>query len=60
MTRLDDLSTEFGSARDDSVEVIHFEPEQNAVSVGLVIGIANRTVVILDLEVVQLEYKTTI
>lgn len=60
MPRLDDFGPEFGSARDDSVELIHFEPEQNAVSVGLVIGIANRTVMMLDLEVVQLEYKTTI
>jgi len=60
MPRLDDFSFEFGSVLEDSVEVIHFEPEQNAVSIGLVIRVANRTVIMLDFEVVQLEYKTTI
>lgn len=60
MTRLDDLSTKFRGASDDGVEIIHFEPEQKAVTVWLVIGIGNGTVVVLHLEAVQLEYKTPI
>jgi hypothetical protein len=42
------------------VEIIHLEPKQHTIAIGLVIGIANRAVVVLNLEVVQLKHKALI
>ncbi len=42
-------------ALQDRVKVVHFEPEQDAVSVGLVIAVANRPMVVFNFEAVQLK-----
>lgn len=37
------------------VKVVHFKPKQHAVSVGLVIAVTNRAMVMFNLEAVQLQ-----
>jgi hypothetical protein len=44
----------------DGVKVVHFEPEQDAVSVGLVIAVANRPMMVFDFEAVQLKDQLAI
>ena len=47
-------------ALQDRVKVVHFEPEQDAVSVGLVIAVANRPMMVFNLEAVQLKDQLAI
>ena len=47
-------------ALQDRVKVIHFEPEQDAVSVRLVIAIANRPMMVFNFETVQLKDQLAI
>ena len=42
----------FGGTLQDRVKVVHFEPEQDAVTVGLVITIGNWPMVVLNFEAV--------
>ena len=44
----------------DRVKVVYFEPEQDAVSVGLVIAVANRPMMVLNFEAVQLKDQLAI
>jgi hypothetical protein len=60
MSGHDDLHAHFGGALHNRVQVIHFEPQQYTVSVWLVITIANRTVIVLYFEAVQLKDKLAI
>src|SRR3954462_617584 len=60
MTWEHDLDPHFCGARDDRVEIIHLEPEQNAVPVGPVVAIADAAVIGFDLEAVQLQDKRAI
>ena len=42
----------FSCALQDRVKVVHFEPEQDAVSVGLVIAVGNRPMVVFNFKAV--------
>ncbi len=59
MAGQDDVDGHGGGAFDDGIEVVHFKPEQDAVAVRLVGGIADAAVVMLDLEAVQLQDEVT-
>lgn len=50
----------FSGALQHRVEVVYFEPEQYAVSVRLVIAIANRPMVVFNTEAVQLKDQLAI
>lgn len=54
------LHTHFSGAPHDRVKVVYLEPQQDTVSVRLVISIADRTVVVFYLEAVQLKDKPAI
>lgn len=56
----DNLYTQFTGAFDDRIEVVYLEPQQDAVSVRLVITIADRTVLVFYFEAVQLKDKLAI
>jgi hypothetical protein len=47
-------------ALQDRVKVVHFEPEQDAVSIGLVIAVADRPMVVFNLEAVQLKNQSAV
>ncbi len=47
-------------ALQNRVKVVHFEPEQDAVSVRLVIGIANRSMMVINFKAVQLKDQLAI
>ena len=51
----DDLRLQFRGAGDRRVDVVDLEPQEYAVTVGLRIGIANRTMMMFDVPPVQLE-----
>ena len=55
MAREDHLGLHFRSAGHGGVEVVDFEPQQQAVAVGLVLRVTDRPVVMLDLKAVELE-----
>ena len=55
MPRHGDLHAHFSGTLHHRVKVVHLEPQQDAVSVWLVGAIADRTVVVVHLEAVQLE-----
>jgi hypothetical protein len=55
VARHDDLGLHLGRAQHGRVEIIGLEPEQDAVAIRLVIGIANRPVMVFDVEAVQLQ-----
>jgi hypothetical protein len=42
------------------VKVVHFEPEQDAVSVGPVIAVANRPMMVINFKAVQLKDQLAI
>jgi hypothetical protein len=42
------------------VKVVYFEPEQDAVSVGLVIAVANRSMMVFNFEAVQLKHQLAV
>ena len=50
----------FSGALQDRVKIVHFEPEQDAVSVRLVIAVANRPMVVLNFEAVKLKNQSAI
>jgi hypothetical protein len=54
------LHAHFSGALHHRIKVVHFEPEQDAVSVGLVIAVANRPMVVFNLEAVQLKDELAI
>jgi hypothetical protein len=47
-------------ALDGLVEIIDFEPEKDAVAVGTVVGISDRSVVMLGLEAVKLKDEISV
>src|SRR5262245_1867749 len=55
MPRQDDVGVQLGGASDRRVNVVDLEPQEHAVAVGPVIRVADRPVVVCDLEAVQLE-----
>ena len=56
----DDLHTHFGGAPHDRVKIVDLKPQQYTVSVWLVVAIANRTVMVFNVETVQLKDKLAI
>lgn len=60
MARKNDRGFQFGKTRHRGIEVVDFKPEQNAVSIGLVVAIADGAVVMFDLEMMQLEDQLAI
>ena len=60
MSRLDDLSLQFGDTGDRGIEVVDFKPQEHAVAIGRVIRITDRPVAVFDLKTVQLEDQRTI
>ena len=55
MAREDRLRLHVGGTGHGGVEVVDFEPQQQAVAVGLVLRVTDRPVVMLDLKAVELE-----
>ena len=55
-----DLGLELGGAGNRRIEILDFEPQQDAVSVRTIIGIADRPMVVCDVETVQLEDEDAI
>ena len=55
-----DLDTHFGNSPHHRIEVIHLEPEQHTIAVRPVGGIADGTVMMLDLKAVQLQDELAI
>jgi len=55
-----DLHAHLGGTLHDRVKVIYFKPEQHAVSVWFVIAVANGTVIVLNVEAMQLKDKVAI
>jgi hypothetical protein len=51
----DDLDAHLGRALDNRVKVVHLEPQQYTVSIWLVGSIADRNVMVADLEAMQLK-----
>jgi hypothetical protein len=51
----DDFHAHFGGALHDRVEIVDLEPQQNTVSIWLVITISDRTVMMFHFEGVQLK-----
>ena len=60
MTGHHDLHTHFTGALHDRVEVVHLEPQQHAVSVWLVVAIADRAVIVFHVEAMQLKDELSI
>ena len=56
----DDLRAEFRGALEDRIEVVDLKPEQKTVPVRLVIGVANGTVFVGNLETVQLKHDLAV
>ena len=56
----DDLHTHFSGAPHDPVEIVYLKPQQHAVSVWLVVTIANQAVMVFNFEAVQLEHKLAV
>lgn len=50
----------FSGALHHRVKVVHFKPEQHAVSVGLVIAVANQSMMVFNFEAVQLKDQLAI
>jgi len=55
-----DFDAHFSGALQDRVKIVHFEPEQDAVSIRLVIAVANRAMVVFNFETVQLKNQLAI
>ena len=56
----DDLHAHFSRALHDPVEVVYFEPQQNTVSVRLVLTIADQAMIVFHLKAVQLKDKAAV
>ena len=57
MRRHDDIDAHLCTSTDRRVEIINLEPQQDAVSIGVVVRLADATVIVLYLKVVQLHHK---
>ena len=60
MARQHRLDTHFGGAQHYRIEILHLEPEQNAIAVGSVGAIADGAMMMLDIKTVQLQDELTI
>ena len=60
MAREDEFDAHFGSALKDGVEIVHFEPEQEAVSVGFVQPVGDGAVIVFYFEAVELEDESAV
>src|SRR6185437_11686321 len=60
MARQQDFDTHFHRTLHDRVEVFHFKPEQHTIAIRSVVGIADGTVVMLDVKTVQLQNELTV
>jgi hypothetical protein len=60
MSGVDDLYAHFFGAFDDCLEIIYLEPQQNTIAVGLVITITDPSVMVLNIEAVQLKNELTV
>ena len=61
MFRKDDLNVHLRGARDDGVEVGGFsEPEENTIPVGPIVRITDLSVIVLNVEAVQLQDKNAV
>jgi hypothetical protein len=56
----DDLYAHFGRALHDRIEVVDLKPQQDPVPIRLVIPIADRAVMVLYVEAMQLKHKLAI
>ena len=56
----DDTGFQVGDTHNGVVEVVNLEPQKHAVSVGFVVRIADRAVMMLDVESVQLKNQHTV
>lgn len=55
MARQNHLGLELGGAGNRHIEVVDLKPQEEAVAIGVVVGIADRQMVVGDLKTVQLE-----
>jgi hypothetical protein len=60
MPRKYDVNRHFGGALHDRIKVFYLEPEQDAISIGLVVGIADGPMMVFDLETVQLKNQLAV
>ncbi len=60
MPRQNDLHAHFSRAPHDRVEILHFEPQQHAVPVRLVVTIADPAVMMFHCKAVQLKDKLAV
>jgi hypothetical protein len=57
MRRHDDIDAHLHTAVDCRVEIVDLEPQQDAVAIGAVVGLADATVIVLYVEVMQLHHE---
>jgi len=60
MTRQQDLDTHFSCTLHNCVEVFHLKPEKHTIAIGSVVAIADGTVVMLHVKIVQLQNELTV
>jgi hypothetical protein len=60
MTGQDYFDVHFGCALHDRFKIVNFEPEQHSVSIRLVIGIADRAVMVFYFKAVQLKHEAAV
>ena len=60
LPRQDDFSIHFQRSIQRVVKVVHFKPQKHTVAIRLVVGISNSSVMMVDLEAVQLHYQGAI
>jgi hypothetical protein len=56
----DDLHAHFGSALHDGVEILYLKPQQDAVTVWPVGGVADRAMIVVRLKAVELENQLAV
>lgn len=60
MARFDDLSFHRFGPRHSGVKIVQFKPEENPISIRPKFGIPERTVMVLDVPIVQLEDQISV
>ena len=60
MARQNNLGFKFGDTDERGIEVVDFKPQKYAIAIRLVLGIADRPVVMLDLKPVQLQNQDSL
>lgn len=55
MARHDNLDVQFSGAQHGRFEILHLEPQQHPVAIGLIVPISDRHVVVVTFEAVQLQ-----